>query len=56
MYWTLGLNATQAQYEAFAEAQFVDYTTSDGSATIKALGDMPTIAIPIRIYILGESV
>lgn len=53
--WGLASTATQAQYEAFAEAQFIDSTTAAGSATIKALGTMPTIAIPIVIHILGET-
>lgn len=53
--WGLASTATQAQYEAFAEAQFIDSTTAAGSATIKALGTMPTVAIPVVIHILGET-
>lgn len=53
--WGLASTATQAQYEAFAEAEFIDSTTAAGSATIKALGTMPTVAIPVVIHILGET-
>ena len=55
MQWGLASTATQEQYEAFAEAEFIDSTTAAGSATIKALGTMPTVAIPVVIHILGET-
>lgn len=55
LYWNLASTATQAQYEAFAEAEFVDNATTTGSATIKALGTMPTVAIPVVIHIIGKT-
>ena len=40
---------TKAAYEAFAAAEVVDAGQSAGSLTLKALGDVPSIEIPIRI-------
>lgn len=44
---------TSAQYNALSKAMIVDGGQSSGSLTIKALGTVPTIDIPIRIIFRG---
>lgn len=42
---------TTAQYDAVAKAKIIGITQVSGSITIKALGDVPTIDIPIKLII-----
>lgn len=44
---------TAAQYNALSKAQIIDGGQSEGSLTLKALGTVPTIDIPIRIIFRG---
>lgn len=44
---------TSAQYNALCKAQIVDGGQAAGSMTLKALGTVPTIDIPIRIIFRG---
>ena len=43
---------TQEQYEAFASAKVIGYSQSDGTLVLKALGDIPTIDVPITLMVL----
>lgn len=45
---------TADQYKALSAAMIVDGGQSAGSLTLKALGNVPTIDIPIRIIYRGE--
>ena len=45
---------TAEQYKAMGAAMIVDGGQSTGSMTLKALGKVPTINIPIRIIYRGE--
>lgn len=45
---------TAEQYKAMSAAMIVDNGQSTGSLTLKALGTVPTIDIPIRIIYRGE--
>ena len=45
---------TEDQYTALSAAMIVDGGQSAGSLTLKALGTVPTIDIPIRIIYRGE--
>ena len=45
---------TAEQYKALSAAMLVDGGQSAGSLTLKALGTVPTIDIPIRIIYRGE--
>lgn len=45
---------TAEQYNALSAAMIVDGGQSAGSLTLKALGSVPTINIPIRIIFRGE--
>ena len=45
---------TSDQYTALCAAQLVDGGQSAGSLTLKALGTVPTIDIPIRVIFRGE--
>lgn len=45
---------TKDQYKAISAAMIVDGGQSTGSMTLKALGTVPTIDIPIRIIYRGE--
>ena len=49
---TVGITAEQ--YKAMGAAMIVDGGQSAGSLTLKALGTVPTIDIPIRIIYRGE--
>lgn len=44
---------TAAQYNALSKAQIIDAGQSAGKLTLKALGTVPTIDIPIRIIFRG---
>ena len=44
---------TAAQYNALSKAQIIDGGQSAGKLTLKALGTVPTIDIPIRIIFRG---
>jgi hypothetical protein len=44
---------TSAQYNALSKAQIIDGGQSEGSLTLKALGKVPSIDIPIRIIFRG---
>lgn len=44
---------TAAQYNALSKAQIVDGGQAAGSLTLKALGTVPTIDIPIRVVFRG---
>lgn len=46
-------NITAAQYNALSKAQIIDGGQSEGSMTLKALGTVPTIDIPIRVIFRG---
>lgn len=46
-------NITAAQYNALNKAQIIDGGQSAGKLTLKALGTVPTINIPIRIIFRG---
>lgn len=46
-------NITAAQYNALSKAQIIDGGQSAGKLTLKALGTVPTIDIPIRIIFRG---
>ena len=48
------IGITVEQYNAFSAAMIVDGGQSAGSMTLKALGTVPTINIPIRIIYRGE--
>lgn len=45
---------TKEQLEAFGNALVIGGTQSDGSLTLKALGEVPTINIPITLVIRGD--
>ena len=45
---------TAEQYKALSAAMIVDGGQSTGSITLKALGKVPTINIPIRVIFRGE--
>ena len=47
-------NITQAQLNAMLSASMIDGGQSPGSMTIKAIGNVPTIDLPIRIIYRGE--
>ena len=46
-------NITAAQLKAWNKAMVIDYSQSEGQIVIKALGTVPTVAIPIRIIFHG---
>lgn len=48
------IKITAEQYKAMGAAMIVDGGQSAGSLTLKALGTVPTIDIPIRIIFRGE--
>ena len=48
------LGITAEQYNALSAAMIVDGGQSAGSLTLKALGTVPTIDVPIRIIYRGE--
>lgn len=43
------ISITQEQYDAFIAAKIIDYGQVNGALNLRALGDIPTINIPIRI-------
>ena len=45
---------TAEQYNAMGAAMIVDGGQSAGSLTLKALGDVPTVDIPVRVIFRGE--
>ena len=45
---------TEEQYKALSAAMIVDGGQSTGSMTLKALGKVPTIDVPIRIIFRGD--
>lgn len=44
---------TAAQLKAWNKAMVIDYSQTEGQIVIKALGTVPTVAIPIRIIFHG---
>lgn len=50
----LAVGITEEQYKAMSAAMIVDNGQTTGSMTLKALGKVPTIDIPIRIIYRGE--
>lgn len=50
----LAVGSTADQYKALGAAMIVDNGQTTGSMTLKALGTVPTIDIPIRIIYRGE--
>jgi len=48
-----GLNITKAQLEALQAANIIDGGQSSGQMILKAMGDVPTIDIPIRVLFRG---
>lgn len=48
------IGITAEQYKAMGAAMIVDGGQSAGSLTLKALGTVPTIDIPIRVIFRGE--
>ena len=48
-----GLNITAEQMEALSGAIIVDGGQSAGSLILKALGDVPTVDVPIRVIYRG---
>lgn len=46
-------NITNEQLEAYMGAVLVDHSQSEGTMQIKALGEVPTINIPIRVIFRG---
>lgn len=49
-----GLNITPEQLEALQSANLQDGGQANGSVTLKAFGDVPTIDIPIRVIVRGD--
>ena len=43
------ISITEEQYNAFTAAKIIDYGQVNGALNLRALGDIPTINIPIRI-------
>lgn len=43
------ISITEEQYNAFTAAKIIDYGQVNGALNLRALGDVPTINIPIRI-------
>ena len=43
------ISITEEQYNAFTAAKIIDYGQVNGVLNLRALGDVPTINIPIRI-------
>jgi hypothetical protein len=49
------LNITAEQLEALQSANIQDGGQANGSVTLKAFGDVPTIDIPIRVIVRGDA-
>ena len=48
------VNITPEQLEALQSANLQDGGQTNGSVTLKAFGDVPTIDIPIRVIVRGD--